>query len=94
MVLTLCNLLLVISQDGATPLHFAAAKGHDTTAEALVRAGANVHAVDNVRPLSLRERPCAAPQLRMIVRNDIHTLLSLSHAFVFAERFNAPPHSR
>ena len=35
-------------QDGRTPLHWAARKGHSSTVEVLVVAGADVAAVDSV----------------------------------------------
>jgi ankyrin repeat protein len=39
---------LVSSQDKATPLHQAAAGGHTEVVKALLTAGANVHALEDV----------------------------------------------
>jgi hypothetical protein len=53
--LTLCRLARV--QDGCTPLHDAASGGHDTVVEVLVRASANVNAVDKVRYFTIFASP-------------------------------------
>ena len=44
------------SQDGSTPLHHASKKGHDTVAQALIAAGADVHAADTASVWMLLSR--------------------------------------
>ena len=78
--------ICITVQDQLTPLHIASQNGHSSTVETLIKAGADVKAVDNV---SCFVRVCLSPYNIIALCYYLGAMDSITYCFTKWSQFNS-----